>query len=134
MKAVPFYLMINLRAMAESHELGKSGEEIAYDFLIKKGFKILEKNWRHNKDEVDIIATKEEYLVIVEVKTRSTFYFGEPQIFVNKKKQGFMIRAANAYILKNNIDNETRFDIISIVQSGDRVSIRHIEDAFYPTL
>ena len=120
--------------MAESHELGKSGEEIAYDFLIKKGFKILEKNWRHNKDEVDIIATKEEYLVIVEVKTRSTFYFGEPQIFVNKKKQGFMIRAANAYILKNNIDNETRFDIISIVQSGDRVSIRHIEDAFYPTL
>ena len=120
--------------MAESQELGKSGEEIAYDYLIKKGFKILEKNWRHNKDEVDIIATRGEYLVIVEVKTRSTFYFGEPQIFVNKKKQGFMIRAANAYILKNNIDNETRFDIISIVQSGDRVSIRHIEDAFYPTL
>ena len=120
--------------MAESHELGKSGEDIAYDFLIKKGFKILEKNWRHNKDEVDIIANIEDYLVIIEVKTRSTFYFGEPQIFVTRKKQSFMIRAANAYILKNNIHNETRFDIISIVQSGDRVSIKHIEDAFYPTL
>ena len=120
--------------MAESHELGKSGEETAYNFLINKGFTILEKNWRHNKDEVDLIARQGDYLVIIEVKTRSTFYFGEPQIFVNKKKQGFMIRAANAYILKNDIHLETRFDIISIVQSGDRVSIKHIEDAFYPTL
>ncbi|MEN8225236.1 MAG: YraN family protein [Bacteroidota bacterium] len=120
--------------MAESHELGKSGEEIAHDHLIKKGFHILEKNWRHNRDEVDIIAMQGDYLIIVEVKTRSTFYFGEPQIFVTRKKQSFMIRAANAYIAKNDIKLETRFDIISIVQSGERVSIKHIEDAFYPTL
>jgi putative endonuclease len=120
--------------MAESHELGISGEATASDFLAKKGYNILEKNWRHNKDEVYIIASKDEYLVIIEDKTRSTFYFGEPEIFVNKKKQGFMIRAANAYIMKKNIMLETRFDIISIVQSGDRVSIKHIEDAFYPTL
>lgn len=120
--------------MAESHELGRSGEETAYNFLINKGFTILEKNWRHNKDEVDLIAQDGDYLVIIEVKTRSTFYFGEPQIFVNKKKQGFIIRAANAYIMKNDIHLETRFDIISVVQSGDRVSIKHIEDAFYPTL
>ena len=120
--------------MAESHELGKDGEEIANDLLLKKGYKILEKNWRHSKDEVDLIATHGDYLVIIEVKTRSTFYFGEPEVFVNKKKQYFMIRAANAYIMKHNIHLETRFDIISIVQSGERVSIKHIEDAFYPTL
>ena len=120
--------------MAEHNELGKSGEEYACDYLIKKGFNILEKNWRHNKDEVDLIATYNEYLVIIEVKTRSNLYFGEPQIFVNKKKQAFMIRAANAYILKNNIHLETRFDIVSVILSGNKVSIKHIEDAFYPTL
>lgn len=120
--------------MAEHNELGKSGEKHACEYLIKKGFSILEKNWRHNKDEVDLIALHNEYLVIIEVKTRSNLYFGEPQIFVNKKKQAFMIRAANAYILKKDIHLETRFDIISVILSGDKLSIKHIEDAFYPTL
>ncbi|MCK4569595.1 MAG: YraN family protein [Bacteroidales bacterium] len=120
--------------MAEHNELGERGEKHACEYLIKKGFSIREKNWRHNKDEVDLIALHNEYLVIIEVKTRSNLYFGEPQIFVNKKKQAFMIRAANAYILKNDIHLETRFDIISVILSGDRLSIKHIEDAFYPTL
>lgn len=120
--------------MAEHNELGKSGEDHAYDYLLKKGFDILERNWRHKKDEVDIIAVHRDCLVIVEVKTRSTLYFGEPQVFVDKKKQDFMIRAANAYILKNDIHIETRFDIVSVVLSGSRVSVKHIEDAFYPTL
>jgi putative endonuclease len=120
--------------MAEHNELGKSGEDYAYEYLERKGFNILQKNWFHNKDEIDIIAIHENVLVIVEVKTRSTLYFGEPQIFVNKKKQAFLIRAANAYIMKNDIQLETRFDIISVVLSNNRVSIKHIEDAFYPTL
>ena len=120
--------------MAEHNEKGKSGEEHARDYLTNKGFNILEQNWRHAKDEVDLIAINNDCLVIIEVKTRSTLYFGEPQIFVNKKKQAFMIRAANAYILQNDIHLETRFDIISVILSGDKVSIKHIEDAFYPTL
>ena len=120
--------------MAEHNELGMSGEDHAYDYLEKKGFNILEKNWFHNKDEIDIIAIHNNFLVIVEVKTRSTLYFGEPQIFVNKKKQAFLIRAANAYILQKDIHLETRFDIVSVVLSNDRISIKHIEDAFYPTL
>ena len=120
--------------MGEHNELGKSGEEHAYEYLLAKGFNILEKNWYHNKDEVDIIAIHKNNLVIVEVKTRSTLYFGEPQTFVNRKKQRYLVRAANAYIFKHNIHLETRFDIISVVQSGDRVSIKHIEDAFYATL
>jgi len=120
--------------MAEHNETGKSGEDYALEYLLKKNFDILEKNWRHNKDEVDLIAVHKNCLVIIEVKTRSTLYFGEPQIFVNKKKQAFMIRAANAYIMKKDIDLETRFDIVSVILSGDKVSIKHIEDAFYPTL
>ena len=120
--------------MAEHNELGKSGEEIAYEYLQKKGFLLLEKNWRHRNDEVDLIARQGNTLVIIEVKTRSTAFFGEPEVFVTRKKQQFMIRAANAYIRIHNIQDETRFDIISIVQSNDMVNIRHIEDAFYPTL
>ena len=120
--------------MAEHNELGKSGEEYAYDYLEERGFNILQKNWVHNKDEIDIIAIHDDFLVIVEVKTRSTLYFVEPQIFVNKKKQAFLIRAANAYILKNDIHLETRFDIISVVLANGRASIKHIQDAFYPTL
>ena len=120
--------------MAEHNVLGKSGEDYAYEYLLKKGFEIRDKNWRHNKDEVDMIGIHDNCLVIIEVKTRSSLYFGEPQIFVNKKKQAFMIRAGNAYIEKHDIHLETRFDIISVILSGNRVSIKHIEDAFYPTL
>ena len=120
--------------MAEHNELGKSGEDYAREYLAKKGFKIIEQNWVHIRDEIDLIAIDKDCLVIIEVKTRSTLYFGEPQIFVTKKKQAFMIRAANAYILQHDIHLETRFDIISVILSGDKVSIKHIEDAFYATL
>ena len=120
--------------MAEHNELGKSGEEYACEYLESKGFNILQKNWVHRKDEIDIIAIHKNQLVIVEVKARSTLYFGEPQVFVNKKKQAFLVRAANAYILKNDIHLETRFDIVSVVLANGRASIKHIEDAFYPTL
>jgi putative endonuclease len=120
--------------MAEHNKLGKNGEEYACEYLEKKGYNILQKNWVHSKDEIDIIAIHDNCLVIIEVKTRSTLYFGEPQIFVNRKKQAFLIRAANAYIMQNDIDLETRFDIVSVILANNRATIKHIEDAFYPTL
>jgi len=118
--------------MIEKHELGKRGEAFALKLLVSKGFKILETNWRFRKDEVDIIAKNDSYLVIVEVKTRSTNYFGEPYTAVTKKKQGFLIRAANAYIEEKDINLECRFDIISIIFSEKKYHVEHIEDAFYP--
>ena len=65
--------------MAIHNELGKKGEQLAVDFLQKKGYTILDRNWRFKKAEVDIIAQKEQILAIVEVKTRSSNYFGNPQ-------------------------------------------------------
>jgi putative endonuclease len=120
--------------MDQAHELGVTGEKAACDYLEKKGYTILERNWRHQKDEVDLIALEGDCLVIIEVKTRSSLYYGEPQVFVTRKKQAFMIRAANAYIFQNDIHFETRFDIISVIHSSKGVSINHIRDAFYPTL
>lgn len=120
--------------MAQHNDLGQRGEELAVAFLRKNQFQILETNWRFGKDEIDIICLKDEVLVIAEVKTRSSSYFGEPEVFVTRKKQAFLIRAANVYILNKDLDVECRFDIISIIHVGQRSKITHLEDAFYPTL
>jgi putative endonuclease len=120
--------------MADFHELGKAGEEIAIGHFKSNGYEILETNWRKGSLEVDIIARKGNTLVIAEVKTRSTNYFGEPEEFVTRVKQKNLIKAANSYILQNNLDLEARFDIISILFKSGSHRIHHIEDAFYPTL
>ena len=120
--------------MAEHNELGQEGEELAKKHLLEKGYKIEATNWRFGKDEIDIIATDGDYTVFVEVKTRKTNYFGEPETFVTKTKQKFMIRAAQVYITQHEIDNEARFDIIAVLYNQNKVLINHIEDAFYPTL
>lgn len=120
--------------MAIHNDLGRAGEELALAYLLKHKYKILDTNWRFGKDEIDIVCKKNNELIIVEVKTRSSNYFGEPEIFVNKNKQRFLIRAANAYIYKQDIDLECRFDIISVLIMKGNTKITHIEDAFYPTL
>ena len=70
--------------------------------------------------------------MVAEVKTRKSNFFGEPEEFVTRQKQKHLIKAANAYIEKNNLDLEVRFDIISIILSGNEQKIFHIEDAFHP--
>ena len=75
--------------MAEHNDLGNKGEEIAIAYLQDKNYTILEKNWRFKKAEVDIIALKEVVLAVIEVKTRTSNYFGNPEEFVNKKKIQF---------------------------------------------
>lgn len=120
--------------MAEHNDLGIKGEELAKKFLLAHGFRILETNYRFGKDEVDIIAEEDDCLVIVEVKTRSSGYYGEPEIFVDRKKQYYLIRAANKYINWKNINKETRFDIVSVIVTPTGHRVKHIRDAFYPTL
>jgi putative endonuclease len=120
--------------MAHIHEFGKLGEEIAAKFLRSKGFKILAQNWRFGKNEIDIVAEEGDYLVVVEVKTRKSSDFGEPETFVTKQKQRFLIRAANAYVNWKNVEKETRFDIIGITLTQNQAHVKHIRDAFYPML
>jgi len=121
--------------MAEHNELGKQGERLAMEYLLNKTYKIIELNWYFNKNEIDIIAEKDGFLVIVEVKTRSSFFEADPSLTVSTKKQKYLVKAANHYIIKNNIEKETRFDVITvIITSIDYYNIEHIENAFYPTL
>ena len=120
--------------MAEFHQTGKKGEELALQHLRLEGYEILETNWHSSHREVDIIARLDEFLVVVEVKTRTTSRFGEPESFVNKTKQKHLIRAANHYLLKHRLDLEVRFDIISVVIDQEDARLNHIPGAFSPGL
>lgn len=118
--------------MAHHNELGKLGEQIAADYLESNGYKILEKNWRYLKAEVDIIALKNNTLLVVEVKTRNSNYFGEPEEAIHSKKIALLIQAANAYANQHDIEFEIRFDVISIIKNKQQTHIQHLKDAFAP--
>jgi len=117
--------------MAEHNDLGKIGEELAVAFLRKNGYTILVVNWTFQKAEIDIIAQKENCLAIVEVKTRSSINLGLPQDFVNPKKMQLLVKAANEYVVQNDLDVNVRFDIIAIHKEKNNFVIDHIEEAFY---
>lgn len=116
----------------QSAQLGREGEILAVAHLRENGYEIVERNWRFGKLEIDIIARKGNVLSIVEVKTRSGDYFGEPEDGVTKAKERFLTTAADHYIISRNLDVEVRYDIISIVIHNGRHELKMIEDAFYP--
>lgn len=120
--------------MPNNTQKGNQGEEIARAHLLKSGYSILEKSWRHRHLEIDIIASINGTLVIVEVKLRANAFFGNPEEFVTLSKQKKLIKAADFYIKENNINWETRFDIIAIIQNINELKVEHFEGAFYPTL
>ncbi len=120
--------------MADHNETGNIGEDLAEKYLRNLGYEILERNWHFGKNEIDILARDGNFLVVVEVKTRRSSYFGEPEEFVSRAKQRALIKAANGYIQKKNIDLETRFDIVSVLFAGKSYTVKQIKDAFYPML
>lgn len=116
--------------MAKHNDLGKKGEEIAVRFLQRKGYEILERNYRYLKAEVDIIAQKRHVICAVEVKTRSTANFGDPQDFVKQKQIQRLVLALDHYITDHNLEVEARFDIVGIIRNNEGMRIEHLEDAF----
>lgn len=120
--------------MATHNELGALGEQIAVDYLIERGYQIIERNWSNGHKEIDIVAKDDDTIVIVEVKTRRSTYLVEPETAVDVFKQRNLIWAANSFVNRFQYDNDIRFDIISIViDRNNEKRIEHIEDAFYPS-
>lgn len=117
--------------MAEHNDLGELGEDLAVDFLQKNGYEILDRNWRYQKAEIDIIAQKGTILAVVEVKTRSSLAFGLPQDFVKPKKIQLLVKAVNEYVVSKDLDVKVRFDIVAIHYTKQITDIEHIEEAFY---
>ncbi|MFT5250394.1 MAG: putative endonuclease [bacterium] len=118
--------------MAHHNELGKLGEKIASDYLLKNGYEVLAQNFYFDKAEIDIIAKKDNNtLVVVEVKTRNSDFFGDPQEFVTPSKIKLLVKAANEYVISNGLDMEVRFDIIAVIKNKTIEKIEHFENAFY---
>jgi putative endonuclease len=120
--------------MSQHNELGKMGEAAAASFLKSTGYNIIKQNWMWNKAELDIIAEKDDKIVVTEVKTRGEDHLVDPIKAITPKKQKQIVKAANAYITENDLHNEVRFDVITVVFNRNRPEIEHIEDAFYATI
>jgi len=116
--------------MAEHNKLGKEGELVAEAYLVSKGYTILERNWFSTHKELDIIASQNGWLIVVEVKTRTGYTWEPPEYAVNMLKIKYIVKAANHYICLKKIDAPVRFDIISVVQEKGNWNIEHLEDAF----
>jgi putative endonuclease len=117
--------------MAQHNDLGKKAEDLAAEFLLKNGYKILVRNFRFQKAEIDIIAEKDNLIIVTEVKARSTDAFMLPQEAVTKTKIKSIVSAANHYLEEFNKNQEVRFDIISVLpDEKGKLIIEHIPDAF----
>ncbi len=119
--------------MAKHLHTGKTGEDLAVQFLEDKGLRILHRNWRYRRAEVDIVAMDGKTLVLAEVKTRSSDFFGKPEEFVSTKKQRFLAEAASHYMETFGHEWELRFDVVSVLVHPNGVCrVEHFEDAFFP--
>ncbi|PLX18199.1 MAG: YraN family protein [Salinivirgaceae bacterium] len=118
--------------MSKQFDLGKWGETIALQYLTKKGYTFEKANWHWRHNEIDLIFTTDREIVFVEVKTRTAGVLAKPEEALTRQKQKLLIDAANAYIEKNDINKEARFDVITIWVNGKDHKIKHIPEAITP--
>jgi putative endonuclease len=120
--------------MALHLDLGRKGESLAKAHLESLGYEIMDENWTHGRLEVDLIAYKDSVIIFTEVKTRTGNGFGEPEDFVDARKQKLLADAADEYIYLMGHQGEVRFDIIAILFNNEtNYKLKHIEDAFWPS-
>ena len=120
----------NVKSISQTinQETGRSGENMAVNYMVSLGFRVLHQNYRYRRGEIDLIVEKNGLLVFVEVKYRKGIQYGYPEEFVSPNQQQSIIQTADQYIHENNWQGNIRFDIIAI--NGD-MEVKHFEDAFY---
>lgn len=116
--------------MSGSFDFGREAEDFAVEFFVQKGYQILARNYFYKKAEIDLIAKKDNLILIIEVKARSSYKVSLPENSVTIKKKKLIISATNDFILKNNIDAEVRFDILALLKRNGKWETNHIQDAF----
>ena len=117
--------------MHDNIKKGDEGERLAADFLVKKGYVILERNYRHKRSEIDLIVRKDNWLVFVEVKLRKSTNYGYPEEFVDYHKERMILSGAVHYMYTIDWQGNVRYDVVSVIQLGHDTEVLHIEDAFY---
>ncbi len=118
--------------MAEHNESGRLAEQLAADWLVGKGYELLDTNYRHGYAEIDLVMKHRGLLIFVEVKFRSGTGFGFAEEFVDSTKKKLLVKAADNYIYEKDWEKDIRFDIIGVYKDrAGNVNFRHFEDAFY---
>lgn len=117
--------------MSDKIQKGKEAENLAADFLRLQGYEIVAQNYRYQRSEIDLIVRKENWLVFVEVKMRSTDAFGYPEEFVDHRKAKNIVHGAEQYTFEQNYEGNVRYDVVAISMRNGKPEIRHFEDAFY---
>jgi len=118
--------------MTDKSERGATGEQLAARFLSEKGYAILERNYRHKRSEIDLVVKRDDWLVFVEVKTRTSNAFGFPEEFVDAKKKQMIFDGAGYYLFITKWSGNVRYDIVAVnLEDETHPRILHLEDAFY---
>ena len=112
-------------------EIGRRGEEEAHLLLTNLGYVILETNWRFKRAEIDIIASKDDILVFVEVKTRSYDWYGGAEAALSEAQEARLLDAANAFMIEKEYEGEIRFDLIAVEYKEGRYLMSHFKDVFW---
>ena len=116
--------------MQNKRQVGGYGEAVARGYLVRRGFTVLEMNYKRGGGEIDIIAKDGAYIVFIEVKYRRNLAMGLPRIAVTPAKQRTIIQTARHYISENNlVDTDFRFDVVEVF-GRERLDINHIPNAF----
>lgn len=118
--------------MAKHNLLGQKGEDLAAEYLERHGYTILDRDWHCGHKDLDLVATKDDTIVFVEVKTRTSAEWGNPQDFIDDRKIRRIVNSADAYLRFNQIDMNVRFDVVSVLAEGEEFRIEHVEQAFFP--
>lgn len=118
--------------MTSQTRSGTQGEQVAANYLLSKGYQIIERNYRYKRSEVDLVVRKNACLVFVEVKTRTTSRYGFPETFVSNRKRETISTGARRYVEEANWEGNMRFDVVAVMMKKGLVKeVAHFEDAFY---
>ena len=118
--------------MQTKNELGRLGEELAEKYFSERGYEIIERNFRHSRYEIDIIAVKNEKIHFIEVKTRQTTLFGLPEDAVDEIKIGFLLRAGEAFLYNHPQYKKVQFDVLAICMlPNEEIEYFLIEDVYF---
>lgn len=121
--------------MARTNDIGDRGEELAASFLEESGYRVLERNYRFERNEVDLVCLdleREREVVFVEVKTRTGHGYGPPEASVTEKKREALIKVGRAFLHDRGLEgSQARFDVIGILLTEGTVEIEHYENAFW---
>ncbi len=111
---------------------GRKGEDAAARYLEKQGFRIIDRNFKTREGEIDIIAWDEDVLVFIEVKTSNGDQFGEPETWVDERKQQRICATSEDYMYRKEIeDTSCRYDVVAVMYKQNQMRIKHIPDAFW---